>query len=53
MLQGFGPFEAVVGLMVIIEFFHVGFIIKKLHKGQQEANNILRQLVPGQLGSPK
>jgi uncharacterized membrane protein len=53
MLQAFGYYGAVVGFLVIVEFFHLGFLIKKIHKEQQETNRILRQLVYGGLGQTK
>jgi uncharacterized membrane protein len=53
MLQAFGVFGGVVGCVVIFEFFHVGFLIKKIHMEQQETNRILRELVGGGLGRTK
>jgi len=53
MLEAFSYCGAVIGFLIIIEFFHVGFLIKKIHKEQLETNRILRQLVGGGLGQMK
>jgi hypothetical protein len=45
MLQAFGYYGAIVGLLIVIEFFHVGFKISKIYTEQQETNRLLRQLV--------
>jgi predicted anti-sigma-YlaC factor YlaD len=49
MLTGFGIFEGAVGVVMSLWFIHVGFLVKKLLKEQQETNRILRQL--GSAGS--
>ena len=53
MVQIFGYYGACSGFLIIIEFFHLGFLIKKIHKEQLETNRILRQLVGGGLGQTK
>jgi hypothetical protein len=53
MVQIFGYYGAFIGFLIIIEFFHLGFLIKKIHKEQLETNRILRQLVGGGLGQTK
>jgi len=49
MLSGFGIFADAVGVVMALWFIHVGFLIKKLLKEQQETNRILRQM--GSAGS--
>lgn len=44
MLNAFGVYAGVIGLVMIVWFFHVGFLVKKILKEQQETNRILRQL---------
>ncbi len=44
MLQAFGIYSGVVGLVVVLWFIHVGFLIKKQLKEQQETNRILREM---------
>ena len=44
MLEAFGAYAAVVGLVLVMWFIHVGFLVKKILKEQQETNRILRQL---------
>jgi hypothetical protein len=44
MLSGFGIFAGGVGVVMCMWFIHVGFLVKKLLKEQQETNRILRQL---------
>jgi len=49
MLSGFGIFEGAVGVIMSLWFIHVGFMIKKLLKEQEETNRLLRQM--GSAGS--
>ena len=51
MLQAFGVYSSVVGLVMVIWFIHVGFLVKKVLKEQQETNRILRQLGNTGLGA--
>jgi len=44
MLSGFGIFGGAVGVVMCLWFIHVGFLVKKVLKEQQETNRILRQL---------
>lgn len=44
MLSGYGIFEGAVGVIMSLWFIHVGFMIKKLLKEQEETNRILRQM---------
>ena len=44
MLSGFGIFAGAVGVILSMWFIHVGFLIKKLVKEQQETNRLLGQL---------
>ncbi len=43
MVGGFGIFAGVVGAVMCMWFIHVGFLVKKILKEQQETNRILRQ----------
>ncbi|MGO8787851.1 MAG: hypothetical protein ACLQVL_10805 [Terriglobia bacterium] len=43
MLNAFGVCAGGVGLVLVIWFFHIGFIAKKILKEQQETNRLLRQ----------
>ena len=47
MLTGFGIFSGAVGVILAMWFIHVGFLIKKLVKEQQETNRLLGQMVGG------
>jgi len=47
MLQIFGIYGACVGFVLVAWFFHVGFIVKKVLKEQQETNKLLQQLANG------
>jgi hypothetical protein len=49
MANGFGIYDGVVGTIMCMWFIHVGFLVKKLLKEQQETNRILRQM--GAVGS--
>ena len=56
MLSGFGIFAGAVGVILSLWFVHVGFLVKKLVKEQQETNRLLGQLVntgPGVTGGTK
>ena len=44
MLSGYGIFAGAVGVVMSMWFIHVGFLIKKNLKEQQETNRILRQM---------
>jgi hypothetical protein len=44
MLSGFGMFGGFIGVVMCVWFIHVGFLIKKALKEQQETNRILRQM---------
>jgi hypothetical protein len=44
MLSGFGIFGGAVGVVTCVWFIHVGFLVKKLLKEQQETNRLLRQM---------
>ena len=51
MLTGFGIFEGAVGVILTMWFIHVGFLIKKLLKEQQETSRLLGQMVSGGSGT--
>jgi len=56
MLSAFGVCGSAVGALLCMWFIHVGFLVKKLLKEQQETNSILRQMgtaVPGLAIVPK
>jgi hypothetical protein len=44
MLTGFGIFSGAVEVVICVWFIHVGFLVKKLVKEQQETNRLLRQM---------
>jgi hypothetical protein len=44
MVNGFGIFSGAVEVVVCVWFIHVGFLVKKLVKEQQETNRLLRQM---------
>lgn len=44
MLSAFGIFSGAVGVVMCMWFVHVGFLVKKTLKEQQETNRILRQM---------
>ncbi|MGO8787745.1 MAG: hypothetical protein ACLQVL_10245 [Terriglobia bacterium] len=44
MLNAFGIFGGAVGLALSVWFIHVGFLIKKSLKEQQETNRLLRDM---------
>jgi len=44
MLQIFGFYSSIIGLVMVLWFIHVGFLVKKVLKEQQETNRLLRQL---------
>jgi hypothetical protein len=44
MLNIFGQYGGIIGLVVIIWVFYVGFLVKKLVKVQEETNRLLRNL---------
>lgn len=44
MLNAFGIFGGAVGLVLSMWFIHVGFLVKKSLKEQQETNRILRNM---------
>jgi hypothetical protein len=43
MLSGYGIFAGAVGVIMSMWFIHVGFLVKKILKEQQETNRILRE----------
>ncbi len=51
MLTGFGIFGGAVGVILAMWFIHIGFLIKKLLKEQQETNRLLGQMVSGGAGT--
>jgi hypothetical protein len=44
MLNAFGIFSGAVGLVLIVWFFNLGFLVRKVLKEQQETNRLLRHL---------
>ena len=44
MLNGFGIFGAAVGVVLVLWFFYLGFLVKKVIKEQQETNRLLGKL---------
>jgi hypothetical protein len=42
MLNAFGPYGAIIGLVLVIWFFYIGFLLKKVIREQQETNRLLR-----------
>lgn len=47
MVSGFGVFGGAVGIVMCMWFIHVGFLVKKTLKEQQETNRLLRQMATG------
>ena len=41
MLNAFGPFGAVIGLVLVLWFFYIGFLIKIAIKELRETNRLL------------
>ena len=50
MLSGFGIYGGAVGAVMCVLFIHVGFLVKKLLKEQQQTNRLLCQIGPSGLG---
>lgn len=50
MLSAFGVCSSAVGALMCMWFIHVGFLVKKTVKEQQETNRILRQMGPAGSG---
>jgi hypothetical protein len=50
MLSAFGVFGGAVGVVMCMWFIHVGFMVKKLLKEQQETNRVLCQMRPAGSG---
>jgi hypothetical protein len=44
MLNAFGIFSGAVGLVLIVWFFNLGFMVRRVLKEQQETNRLLRHL---------
>ncbi len=42
MLSGYGPYSIIFQLVLVVWFFYLGFLVKKLVKEQQETNRLLR-----------
>ena len=42
MLSGYGPYSIIFQLVLVIWFFYLGFLVKKVVKGQEETNRLLR-----------
>jgi hypothetical protein len=51
MLQIFGVYSSIIGLVMVLWFIHVGFLVKKVLKEQQETNRLLRQLTSAGSGA--
>jgi hypothetical protein len=43
MLQIFGVYSSIIGLVMVLWFIHVGFLVKKILKETQETNRLLRE----------
>jgi hypothetical protein len=50
MLSGFGIYGGAMGAVMCVWFIHVGFLVKKLFKEQQETNRLLCQMGPSGSG---
>jgi len=42
MLNAYGPYGVIFALVLVIWFFYLGFLLKKVIKEQQETNRLLR-----------
>ena len=42
MMNAFEPYGAMIGLVLVIWFFYMGFLLKKIIKEQEETNRLLR-----------
>ena len=42
MLSAYGPYGVVFALVLVVWFFYLGFLLKKVIKEQQETNRLLR-----------
>jgi hypothetical protein len=42
MLNGYGPYSVIFQLVLVVWFFYLGFLLKKVIKEQQETNRLLR-----------
>ena len=42
MLTAFGPYRVFLELVLVVWFFYLGFLLKKVIKEQQETNRLLR-----------
>ena len=42
MLTGYGPYSVIFELVLVVWFFYLGFLLKKVIKEQQETNRLLR-----------
>ena len=42
MMNAFGQYGAMIGLVLVIWFFYMGFLLKKMIKEQEETNRLLR-----------
>jgi len=47
MLNAFGMFGGAIGLVLVIWFFHIGFVVKRILKEQKETNRLLGQMGNG------
>jgi len=42
MLTGYGPYSVIFELVLVVWFFYLGFLVKRIIKEQQETNRLLR-----------
>ena len=42
MLTAYGPYSVIFELVLVVWFFYLGFLLKKVIKEQQETNRLLR-----------
>jgi hypothetical protein len=42
MLTGYGPYSVIFELVLVVWFFYLGFLVKRVIKEQQETNRLLR-----------
>jgi hypothetical protein len=54
MLAQYGPYGVVFALVLVVWFFYLGFLLKRVIKEQQETNRLLRGgSGPGAASAPK
>ncbi len=53
MLAQYGPYGVVFALVLVVWFFYLGFLLKRMIREQQETNRLLRGGSSGASAAPK